>query len=131
MAVYPTTLPAPLRRITGSTGSAARRRQCVSGREETRVWGVQVDAVFQGIFRLRRAEVADWIAFYEQDANMGVNWVSAYWLPCMGYADHMFRFVGYPRRAGGEVGMADFSVGIAVRESSLCWPDTAWPMMGE
>lgn len=127
MAIYPTTLPAPRRQLSGSMASSSRRRVTVSGREETRVFGVQVDDPLQVVFRLRNDEVAAWIAFYEQTANMGLNWASAYWLPWMGYSDHMFRVASYPRRTGQAALYSDYSVMIAVRESALCWPDTTWP----
>ena len=122
---WPSYLPPPL--VEGAkltAGSNVRRRQCQSGRVEQRRFGTGAPDSWQLTWRLTADEHDDFRAFYSDDLDLGVEWITADWLTQLGYgAGYEARLLGYPqerimRYNSGTEGHADVSCEVLVKEAA-------------
>ena len=130
MVTWPTTLPAPTNTTSVAFGDNSKSRKCQSGRSEIRRYGSGRPDPFNAVFRVRGVLVPDFLLFYAQTSNMGLNWFDAPWIASdLGYTGCYGRIVGYPKRQFYGKIYSDFSVILHIRKISSCWPDTTWPVL--
>jgi len=91
---------------------------------EQRRFGKGAPDLWRLTWRLTADEHDDFRAFYRDDLDLGVEWITADWLTRLGYsAGYEARILGYPqelimRYNSGTEGHADFSVELLVREAA-------------
>lgn len=132
---WPATLPAPQRSgLTIKPNPDVRVREAQSGRKELRRFGAGKPDTLTCTLRLfsRHPQHGDQVAafkyFWQRDLNFGLNWISADWLPLLGYTSHYCRIVGYsPRRSMGSL-YTDHDVKFALQKTTGAWADTTWPV---
>ena len=132
MAVWPESLPAPQKSLTVQAGTNVKRRQCQSGRYEARRFGSGKPDTKKVSFKLyTAAQVSAFMDFFKGDANLGVNWFSAYWLESMGYDDHKARILGYPKRRAKLTWFSIYEATLLIQQTEYCLDDSTWQVDGD
>lgn len=128
-AVWPESLPPPLRTVDIKPGNNTEATDQISGRRIVRNWGHKPADQVTVQFRIRQTQEADFKNFWHR-VGMDVTWFEADWLTSMLYPNHKARILGYPRRKGISNIWMDFSVTLLVVHEDLAVDADPWLSAG-
>ncbi len=131
MQTWPSTLPAPENTVKIEAGSTLRSRKLESGRREVRRFGDGAPDRATVLFKFKADEFDEFVTFFEEDLNLGVNWFSAAWLSSvLGYSDHGARCLGYHQVKAKEPEETQIAVTLIMQKTGwISVADTDWPKM--
>lgn len=128
MAEWPTSLPAPQKKISITLGDTRIERRLQSGRTEFRRFGDGKPDQAKVLFRLLWAQWETFKEFYRHDLNLGLNWFSASWLATLGYSEHKAKILGYPREVVKQGYYVDIICILIIQKTAwIIGEDTEWP----
>lgn len=128
MAIWPSTLPAPQKKLSITPGDTRTGRRLQSGRTEFRRFGNGKPDQLKVLFRLLWAEWDIFKEFHTQDLNLSLNWFSADWLATLGYSAHKAKILGYPREVARQGYYVDIVCMLLIQKTAwIIGEDTEWP----